>query len=569
MTGQSTSFRLIVFVDRPPCHLLEIESLPPHGHAMLVLTGVFRILTRNFRRLVPREFCGGDHIVLLVGVSGELSTRIPIATLGYAARPINARRGASHSARCGASERMHGEHPPAGTRLGSRLRSKTAPASTPLARSADPPGLRPPSRSAPLDRIMAAVHRYRPELRPSTTIASIRTSKCAARAGLSPLTRRSFRSTVSTTWAAIRSISSGMHQGYTVTAFWIGLRAACADSWSFGPMTDDDHLSNDVGIEGQMTQTGLSARAKSRAVAAIDRLLGAMSDVPAARMEAWAKRIRNQTRLDSAAYDAAITRVGEVIGSPADAAPLVDEVVASRVRAMTNKRYVIERAIEHFGSPSTSAEVADETDSEEIDPDWLNHFDGHAEKATAEKVRDLWGRVLAGEIRQPGSFSLMTLRLLAELDQQMASWFEQEVSYRAGGAFIVTPADLQGEQLTRLYFLEEAGLIQHVTHIGGMNRTFSPNENGVAAFFEGDLCLRMTIREAVQIECIPITRMGQEICRILPPVDAMAVLKRLGEALHSQVISMDISRIINKNHEGVRVSTVPIEVLKVAPNESK
>ena len=72
ITGQSKSFRLIVFVDRPPCHLPEIESFPKHGQTVLVLTGSFRILTRNFRRLVPRDFCGGDHIVLLVGVSGGL-----------------------------------------------------------------------------------------------------------------------------------------------------------------------------------------------------------------------------------------------------------------------------------------------------------------------------------------------------------------------------------------------------------------------------------------------------------------------------------------------------------------
>ena len=51
-------------------------------------------------------------------------------------------------------------------------------------------------------------------------------------------------------------------------------------------MADEDHLSNEVSIEGQITETRLSAKAKSRAVAAFDRLIGASFDVPAAKMEA-------------------------------------------------------------------------------------------------------------------------------------------------------------------------------------------------------------------------------------------------------------------------------------------
>ena len=67
-----------------------------------------------------------------------------------------------------------------------------------------------------------------------------------------------------------------------------------------------------------------------------------------------------------------------------------------------------------------------------FNPDWLDFFGDYAEKANAEAVRDLWGRVLAGEIRRPGTFSLYTLRILAELDQQVARWFEEEAQFRWG-----------------------------------------------------------------------------------------------------------------------------------------
>ena len=191
-------------------------------------------------------------------------------------------------------------------------------------------------------------------------------------------------------------------------------------------MADNDHLSNEVSVQGQITETGLSATAKSRAIAAIDRCIGAAVDVPAAKMEVWATRIRDRGRLESATYDAAVERVGGAIGSDTAAGRLVDEVVASRIQAIANKKHVAMRAVEYLALPSSDVEAEHDTDSTDLDADWLNYFDGYAEKASSENVRDLWARVLAGEIRRPGSFSRATLRLLAELDQRMAAWFQQE-----------------------------------------------------------------------------------------------------------------------------------------------
>lgn len=64
-----------------------------------------------------------------------------------------------------------------------------------------------------------------------------------------------------------------------------------------------------------------------------------------------------------------------------------------------------------------------------------------------------------------------------------------------------------------------------------------------------------------------ITRIGQEIARILPPVDPMAVLRRLGDAVRNEVKSMDIRRVVSIEQGEARVSD-PIEVLKPAATDS-
>ncbi len=68
------------------------------------------------------------------------------------------------------------------------------------------------------------------------------------------------------------------------------------------------------------------------------------------------------------------------------------------------------------------------TDSREervIDDDWLNSFDTEARKKSTEEMQLRFGRILAGEIRQPGSYSIKAVNLLGELDQNTAALFKR------------------------------------------------------------------------------------------------------------------------------------------------
>jgi len=326
-------------------------------------------------------------------------------------------------------------------------------------------------------------------------------------------------------------------------------------------MNKNDHLSNNVGVEARITETGLSAKAKSRAIAAFDRLLGSLIDIPVAKLESYANRTRAQGRLEASVLDAATDRLSGKTSSHADTDRLVDELLSSQVRLLSNKASIVHQAAEYLELPGPGGKTESETDAAEIDSDWLNHFGRHTEMASSEKVRDLWAKVLAGEVRQPGSFSLTTLRLLAELDQQMAFWFEEETKFRIRGEYILTPHDFIGERLERLVFLEQVGLVHHVAPIGGLSRSFKPNSNGFAALVEENLCLRMHIDQEVQLGIIPFTRVGKEIASILPPVNPRSVLSRLADSLPDKVKSIDICRVLEDYGDEVRMSD-PIEVLK-------
>ena len=55
---------------------------------------------------------------------------------------------------------------------------------------------------------------------------------------------------------------------------------------------------------------------------------------------------------------------------------------------------------------------------------WLNIFETVARPQSTEEGQLLFGRILAGEIRNPGSYSILALKTLGELDQSIAALFK-------------------------------------------------------------------------------------------------------------------------------------------------
>ena len=55
-----------------------------------------------------------------------------------------------------------------------------------------------------------------------------------------------------------------------------------------------------------------------------------------------------------------------------------------------------------------------------IDTDWLTRWRGGAADVSSEELQRLWARLLAGETRQPGSYTLRTIEFLKVLSKQDA-----------------------------------------------------------------------------------------------------------------------------------------------------
>lgn len=118
-----------------------------------------------------------------------------------------------------------------------------------------------------------------------------------------------------------------------------------------------------------------------------------------------------------------------------------------------------------------------ESDSE-IDDDWLTTFFREASTRTAEEYKLKFAKILAGEIRQPGSFSLSTIQVFSKLDKSTADTFYKACNIStliAGNAIIISAGFAEagsnglsefGLKYRDISLLMEVGLLQYGVNVG-------------------------------------------------------------------------------------------------------
>ncbi|MHC1999291.1 DUF2806 domain-containing protein [Methylobacterium sp. CM6241] len=104
-----------------------------------------------------------------------------------------------------------------------------------------------------------------------------------------------------------------------------------------------------------------------------------------------------------------------------------------------------------------------------ISPDWLNDWREGAERTSEAEIQRLWAKVLVGEAKVAGSFSLRTLNFLRTLDQQDAKLIEQIAPFVFNGSNIFKPRDEKSVGnlgFQSLLALEEMGVMTGAIGLG-------------------------------------------------------------------------------------------------------
>lgn len=165
-------------------------------------------------------------------------------------------------------------------------------------------------------------------------------------------------------------------------------------------------------------------------------------------------RIRRKARAEA---DARIILAKADIQVSEIAQRAAQRLIHREVRRQENIEAVVDSAMN---------QLPDSVAPEPVDDDWLAGFFDHCQDVSGEQLQQLWGKLLAGEVASPGSFSLRTLNLVKVLTASDAKRFTTLCRFVwQGPAHPLLPRTDKTDE-----FLESAGLyyitLSHLRTIG-------------------------------------------------------------------------------------------------------
>jgi hypothetical protein len=152
---------------------------------------------------------------------------------------------------------------------------------------------------------------------------------------------------------------------------------------------------------------------------------------------------------------------------------------------------------------------------------FINRAEGIASEISEDDIRQLFARLVAGEISRPGSISLRMLEAVRSIDARIARAFDKICRFVMSGDAVIREGDVakfldgRGINYEARTELEDAGLIQV---IGGLD--FQTGGQYVLRYGQRRLRLKIEREEkyfpTVFIPTYRLTRIGRELASVLP-----------------------------------------------------
>ena len=189
---------------------------------------------------------------------------------------------------------------------------------------------------------------------------------------------------------------------------------------------------------------GIPAPVRRNLLKAIEQLCTSAVDVPVAYLTGKA----DERRAETAARIHLINTSAEQIAQQMQTDPEYARVAVRKFGQRVIREQVNLDMIS-LGAASAVREAGDAMDQsgseesgETLNDDWLNTFEAEARLKSTEEMQAFFSKLLAGEIRKPGSYSTRAIRILGSLDQDIANYFVRlcSLSISRGAGFKMVPS---------------------------------------------------------------------------------------------------------------------------------
>lgn len=193
-----------------------------------------------------------------------------------------------------------------------------------------------------------------------------------------------------------------------------------------------DPLDRELSVGAELTDHGATAKSNSRFLNAADRLCGNLVELVSVPLEAGIVRKRAKIEAEKRAFEVSVEAALKHLQTEEGFARRAAERLFNRAfEHQINTDEVVLQALEDLRENSTRD--LDSVDGpDRLDPQFESRFAEYAKHANTDDLRQRWGRVLASEVRRPGTFSAKVLRLVDELEAGTANLFEEQCKLKLG-----------------------------------------------------------------------------------------------------------------------------------------
>ena len=210
------------------------------------------------------------------------------------------------------------------------------------------------------------------------------------------------------------------------------------------------------------------------------------------------------------------------------------------------------------------------------DPDWTARFFDSVQDISSENMKELWAKVLSGEVRNPGSTSLRTLDVLRNMTSNDARVFNNAAQYAIGDFIFRGHAETTSTcdpdlSVSNLLQLDDCGLL-HLDR--NLRKVLNFSSGAGLAFFCGDFILRISRTSdsvsKVELPIALLTAAGRELLPVTErqlPIDYLRTFAKFLESRDCDLSRTDkpVNIPVEQPGEGVRIYA-PQNFIRIEPN---
>lgn len=187
----------------------------------------------------------------------------------------------------------------------------------------------------------------------------------------------------------------------------------------------------------------------------------------------------------------------------------LESLINKQIKNMINIDTIVNKAINLIGQEKEVSDIP-------VDNDWMCRFINSAQNISNDEIQNLWGKILAGEVSKPNSYSLRTLEVLRNMTTYEAKVFVKiaKLTIKMGSICIfnekefINTVDIKQKEID---LLKEIGIIKDSEYI-----TLKPKQHLIFIYNDKAIHLdNIGNKDLSFLWVSPFTSIGKELFTLI------------------------------------------------------